>query len=70
MEEKELKKMKNEELTPDPGTDEALGMGCTCPVIDNSHGLGALGDGGPFFWIAEDCPLHDKQPREGGKDGR
>lgn len=51
--------------TPNPGSDEALDQGCTCPVLDNGHGKGAYGgvlvDGKPQFWVAEGCPLHDKQ---------
>lgn len=39
---------------PNPGSDEALDQGCTCPVIDNRRGRGILGQ----FWIAEDCPIH------------
>lgn len=41
--------------TPNPGSDEALAKGCTCPVIDNGRGHGR-GDGN--FWINEGCPLH------------
>ena len=44
-------------LTPNPGSDEAAKLGCTCPMIDNHHGLGAHGEGNQF-WIADDCPLH------------
>jgi hypothetical protein len=38
---------------PSPGSDAALDLGCTCPVMDNGHGRGK----GPF-WKDEDCPLH------------
>ena len=38
---------------PNPGSDEAIALGCTCPVLDNGHGRGS----GPF-WITVDCPLH------------
>lgn len=43
---------------PNPGSKEALGQGCTCPVIDNNHGRFAPWpeDG---WWIVEGCPLHD-----------
>ena len=28
---------------PTPGSDEAIKMGCTCPVMDNAHGKGFSG---------------------------
>lgn len=42
---------------PNPGSDEALDQGCTCPVLDNSHGNGYYGDGSKFV-ITAGCPLH------------
>ena len=36
-----------------PGSDKAIELGCTCPVLDNGHGRGS----GPF-WKTVDCPLH------------
>ena len=42
-----------------PGSDEAIKMGCTCPVLDNAHGNGARGDP-DLFWINKDCPIHGK----------
>ena len=39
---------------PNPGSKEAESLGCTCPVMDNNHGLGENGQ----FWISGDCPLH------------
>ena len=42
-----------------PGSKEATAKGCTCPVMDNAHGRGHLGDGEKYgFWIDENCPLH------------
>lgn len=41
-----------------PGSDEALNMGCTCPVLDNGHGEGFVLDGQKSWWISDDCPLH------------
>lgn len=43
-----------------PGLDEAIAKGCTCPVLDNGHGRGVFQDenGEWQFWIREDCPLH------------
>jgi hypothetical protein len=47
-----------------PGSDAAIAQGCTCPVLDNSHGLGIYGglliEGQPRFWTNQDCPLHCK----------
>ena len=40
---------------PNPGSDEAIDQGCTCPVIDNGHGRGR-GDGN--FVMDFHCPLH------------
>jgi len=48
---------------PNPGSDEALDLGCECPVMDNNHGSGS--DWGPGkFWINGNCPLH------GGKNDK
>jgi hypothetical protein len=45
---------------PNPGSDEAVAQGCTCPVLDNGRGRGAYQiDGKWQFWIAFDCPLHN-----------
>lgn len=46
---------------PNPGSDEALDLGCSCPVLDNHHGLGAQIDpktGKVMFWYTEGCPVH------------
>lgn len=49
---------------PNPGSDEARELGCTCPVLDNAYGKGDAvfgytdDDGNPCFWINEKCPLH------------
>ena len=52
-------------LIPNPGSPEAVAAGCTCPIMDNSHGFGMLGgavtnpdDGKPVFIFHEDCPIH------------
>lgn len=45
--------------TPNPGSDEAVARGCTCPVLDNRRGEG-LGRG--LFWLSGDCPLHGEPP--------
>ena len=45
---------------PNPGSDEAIEKGCTCPVLDNAHGRGFNGG---KFWIAQGCMLHHaKEP--------
>ena len=46
---------------PNPGSDEAIKIGCKCAVMDNGHGLGCgYKDeaGNPLFWINELCPVH------------
>ena len=46
---------------PNPGSDEAIKQGCTCPVLDNGHGVGCGiedADGLPAFWVTANCPLH------------
>jgi hypothetical protein len=49
--------------TPNPGSDEALDLGCLCPVMDNNHGQGS--DWGyNKFWISESCPLHVKEEKK------
>lgn len=50
----------SDELKPNPGSQEARDIGCTCPVLDNHYGEGAYNDkeGVPLFWIAEECPVH------------
>lgn len=52
-----------------PGSQEAYYRGCSCPVLENGHGLGILGgtvtdkrSGLPLFWINANCPLHGTKP--------
>lgn len=40
--------------TPNPGSNEAISQGCTCPVLDNGHGR--RNDG--WFVMSIGCPLH------------
>ena len=48
-----------------PGSDEAIKQGCTCPVLDNAHGRGIMGGGEELgFWITAGCPLHGKKERK------
>lgn len=52
---------------PNPGSDEALAMGCLCPVMDNRRGRGSGYvdlDGNPLWWINGDCPVHVEQEEE------
>ncbi len=45
---------------PNPGSEEAIAKGCTCPVLDNCHGRGAYGNADRYgFWYDAGCPLHD-----------
>lgn len=46
--------------TPNPGSDEAIKLGCTCPVDDNCNGQGFSGgkNGSKLFWRSSDCPIH------------
>jgi len=54
---------------PNPGSDEAIALGCTCAVLDNNHGAGfRWGESFPCFWQSSDCPLHGHDVRE-EKDG-
>lgn len=45
---------------PNPGTKEALKLGCECPVLDNARGKGYTGiGGGPGIFIyTVGCPVH------------
>ena len=40
---------------PNPGSKEAIALGCLCPVLDNNHGKGAAMGG---YWMTANCPLH------------
>jgi hypothetical protein len=48
---------------PNPGSPEAVAMGCTCPIEINCHGFGMyngalLNDGRALFTWHEECPVH------------
>lgn len=46
-------------LNPNPGSDEAVKMGCNCPRMDNGYGKGSYRDG----WIITlSCPVHNVEP--------
>lgn len=40
-----------------PGSLEAEQRGCTCPILDNGHGNGYMGQPGVFVYNG-DCPMH------------
>ena len=42
---------------PNPGSANAVALGCTCPIFDNCHGAGVVGHPG-WFWFSDDCPVH------------
>lgn len=56
---------------PNPGSKEAVDMGCLCPVMDNHSGKGFRqnADGGMLFWMVKDCPVHRMPDMRGPKDG-
>ena len=60
--------MSEENKIPNPGSDEAIDQGCTCPVLDNSHGKGYMGIPNVFVFSGG-CPLHSvKQPIKEDED--
>lgn len=51
-------------IVPNPGSDRAVELGCTCPVLDNGRGRGYMGQPGIFVFNAG-CPLHGvEEPEE------
>jgi len=45
--------------TPPPGSDEAVRLGCLCPVMDNHYGRGYVQIAGESSYVFnENCPLH------------
>jgi len=50
---------------PNPGSEEAVALGCVCPVLDNCRGQGVPdGEGGVAFWFTANCPLHVRKLHE------
>lgn len=41
-----------------PGSEQAVEAGCLCPVLDNSHGGGYLGNPNVFVYSSE-CKIHE-----------
>lgn len=57
--------METENKPPNPGSVQAVSLGCTCPRIDNAHGRGYMGgakdeNGDIVFVISHGCPIHGK----------
>lgn len=48
----------SEDKRPNPGSDEALALGCLCPVLDNGHGRGSMWGDDVFVFVVG-CPVHD-----------
>lgn len=59
--------MKNKSI-PNPGSKEAIKLGCKCPVLDNSHGLGMEVRGMKLYWFTENCPIHTIKEKEDTKN--
>jgi len=49
--------------TPNPGSPEAINLGCTRAVLDNGYGNDELGKT-RGFWITQGCPVHDSKETE------
>lgn len=46
---------------PPPGSDAAVSLGCTCPVLDNGRGAGrTLANGDKAYWYNYQCSVHFK----------
>ena len=54
---------------PNPGSKEAIAMGCRCPALDNAHGAGFPWGGKQSFYISELCKLHAQMYAEAEHDG-
>lgn len=48
----------NKPPRPTPGSPAAVAQNCVCPIIDNHHGDGRPGRGGPVFVFNAECPIH------------
>ena len=51
------------EKIPNAGSDEAVDLGCTCPIMDNEYGKGYMGMEDVFVFNTE-CPLHGEVLKE------
>jgi hypothetical protein len=52
-------------VLPNPGSDKAIEQGCTCPVLDNGHGRGYMGNPDIFVYSGA-CPVHNAMFIDGG----
>lgn len=52
---------------PNPGSNEAIEMGCTCPVIDNGRGRGSMYGENIFIYTAG-CPVHCPEDEDNDDD--
>ena len=51
--------MTKQNKVPNPGSDEAIALGCLCPQRDNCSGKGIPNKNGSMdFWHSGDCPIH------------
>jgi len=50
------------DMIPAPGSDAAIALGCTCPVMDNGHGRGYMGQKGIYVYRV-DCPVHKRKEK-------
>lgn len=57
------KSKKEKNNIPNPGTNEAIEAGCTCPVMDNNYGRGAYGQEG-VYWYNASCSVHQLDSEE------
>ncbi len=50
---------------PNPGTEEAVKLSCSCPILDNNYGEGFTMNGVQVFWFTSGCPIHNFKEEEG-----
>jgi hypothetical protein len=53
----------DKDTIPNPGSDEAVDLGCSCPIMDNSYGEGYMEMEGVFVYNVG-CSLHGESLRE------
>lgn len=59
----------SDKVVPNPGSDEAIKLGCTCPALDNEHGRGFPYGGEICFYRNMECKLHYiKEPKDNPED--
>ena len=46
-----------------PGGDGAIELGCTCPILDNSHGSEYEANLRGGYWYSANCPVHCNERR-------